>query len=703
MQSQQKTFQNQQSKETDSIGQQLSTLNSEVQSERKVSQTIAELRETKASLEEQVGRKNGELATLASRYSDLEDQDRRKHSDIMALNEQVAAMRARQEVDRTLLEKLQESENLRQGLQTDLAGLQGTLKERQLLIQDCESGKADLQQQFERLNEDFKSVEDSLEQSRTEKDDIKADMSRKFEVMRREVIAAAETEKSSLIEKHADVLFAMESAQEHSETTIQKLRADLTASSSQRTEIEAQLQSARQEVSTMSNVNKSQEQKLQAAQSQLQVLKESSEANDTKAGELGLRLETTMASNANLTMEIESLKQALSKEQSAVGRVLELEKQFDETNNERLEYQKQIVSLKAALKEMQSKIGSIQDGQSLSMHANVNVQEKPSMSTNLSTFDRTLGSLLTSEESRAEVSQELPYYGKKRMGLRQDALAEEAQDPVYGQPLESLYENMDLITTADEAQDTGANLNREFTRPIINQKETNAQSDLGRNGVGRECDPMDIQRHAEVHLSSDPGSLEGQKQHAAPLHPTRSFPPSTPQQSSQTHGQESERRSNSSVRRTPMKVPQHRFMTPKAGVPQIDHPSKVYNAKIKKFTIDSLSSERPSSQTGLELASGKRKRQPEEADKEPMVNSRTKLNKFTKTGREATQFSANSPGKRAPSSGLEAIRRAKPRVSSGEIRSLGPIIGSQNSPTKSISESQNEGHRKKSQRKSSGM
>ena len=689
-----------------------------LQKERELSQVVTDLRQAKASLEQCIERKLAEIATLSSKCFDLERQNQRKHTDIEVLNEQIETLRARPEIDPALPERLRESECTKQEMQETLVRLQDDIDNQQRQIQDQESRTHDLQWQLEETKLKLDDSVALVAALQSEKEVLKRESQSSIDNLRAEFLKAGEIERSVLAKKHTEALYTMQNSRDNLERRcaamdeeVQSLKRTSTSSRLEVTGLKAQLKEAKS--------------KSVGLETQLQVLRENSEANDTKSAELCSRLENAHSSNADLKKEVESLKQKLVKAQSASAKVSELHKTLNKIGEEKREAEQQIASLKAALtqSESQSKGASIYQTSCMQTACQVttasgltNAEQAqntglngageglPPTSADRCPLDQTLSSLV-SQNSERGLSEELPYSGKKYARISQDAVVEESQQLEYEQPLEALYEDIDLMIASDAVQQVpsrlGFNQDRRANDAAVNRADNGTVAESRRSDASPSRPSIHSEEEGETHSSHanriSAGSCR-QKENFAPLHQNQLLLPTTPTQSpSRTQGQDLERRSNSSAKRAPQNPAQELHTILKANAAHEEGTIGASGARGKEFRVRSTM-DKPSTQSTREVASGKRKRPSGEANREMDVNPKTKLNKFTKTTKDISQSSIESPTKRTSLNRQEAARRGKSRVSRGEILSLGPIIGGLQSPPKTTMGARDGGNKKKTRR-----
>ena len=693
-----------------------------LQKERELSQVVTDLRQAKASLEECTERKIAEIATLNSKCFDLERQNQRKHTDVEVLNEQIATLRARPEIDPTLPERLRESECMKQEMQDTIVRLQDSIDNQQRQIQDRESRTNSLQRQLEETKLKLDNSEAFVATLQSEKEVLKKESRSSLDNLRAEFVKAAEIERSVLAKKHAEALYTMQNSRDNVEKRcaamdeeVRSLKRTSTSSKLEVTDLKAQLQEAKSRTVGL--------------ETQLQVLRENHEANDTKSTELCSRLENAQSSNADLKKEVESLKQKLVKARSASANVSELHNTLNKIGEERREAEQQIALLKAALTQSESQNkaasnyhnGCVQTAcqvttaseprnaeQATEIALNGANERLPPTRADLFPLNRTLGSLV-SQNSGPGLSEELPYSGKKYARTSQDMVVKESQQLEYEQPLDALYEDIDLLMASDAVQQVPSRLgfdqDRRANDAVVNRTDDGTIAEPRRSGAS----PPPSSRHSEEegethssHANRISTSSSRQKENVALLHHNQFLLPTTPTQSpSRTQGHDFERRSNFSAKRAPQNPSQDLHTISKANKAHEEGTVRASGARGEESRIRPMTIDKPSTQSARETVSSKRKRLSGEADREMDVNSKAKINKFTKTTKDISQSSVESPTKRSSLSRQEAARRGKPRVSRGEILSLGPIIGGLQSPSKTTNGGRDGGNKKKT-RKGSG-
>lgn len=689
----QRSFHDGQVKGIDSLRQLLKTFESESGEERRLVDMITRLHESKAELEADLQRKESEVKTLNQRCTELDDQNRRNHSDVTVLNKQIAALQFQLEIDQSLPERFRDSEHRNQELRSETRRLEHLLAQHEASTKGQKEDSVSLRRQMEGLKAQLKDAESAATSFRVEKKTLEAEASLKLEAMRAELDQGIEAEKSALEIKYDENIGKLTRSKNAAELKsvklegeIKRVRKESVASGEKVADLEKQLQDSGQRSKELSKAKSAQEQKARETAGELQLLRDTSAA---RIAELQSLLEIVSNREAEITKDLDastSLKKTLAPDScdAAVQTVIWA---ISPPNSAKLTPSSGLSITRPFRDESitlpnQLHADGVNDG-----------------------WDEILGSLVIPKILNSDGSQELPYTGGQRtVSNLHAAVLASSKDCSVG----SLHEAVDLIATPDISRNTSGQfesnrINNSEGITLCEQQKVIVEETQQIDVHSGNTEPTFKSQQKTQLLQDSPSKSRKSEEHTKLLAFGKNVFPSTPEQaSSNARRLNSETRSNCSARRSPVKNPRGKQVLTTTNASERAFVKGNADKKSRRVPLKSLIADELNSQVTGEANQGKRKRASNEDLEEREQSSRAKHNKFHKATQEVKVSPAENGNKLANISNHNVNRRGKSRISQGEVRGLGPIIGSSQSPSKTTTNDQSNARRKKSQRKASG-
>ena len=722
----------QQKRRFDQVDDKLEDMETIMEKERKLTATLSALRDSKSSVEEQLHQKKVEILAVGSRCSELERQNQRKSGDVHVLSEQLAALRAHPEPDPTLPDRLRQSERKQREVEAEVSRLHELLDKRHSEIEVHKTVSTRLQQQLEDSKMQLEKATSSLASVENEKRKLQEAANAKLEGLRAEMEGIAEAQTSALRQKHASELHDITLSKDDMQLKVADLEEEMqrhkdhsARSATRATELTSQLRYAQGECDSLKKVQSGTKGKLQQIDSELQVSKDASEANAARCLDLASHLKAAESSTADMRKQIESLSASLSKSQEDAKKAPSLEKLLEAANSDKAAMRRKIAVLNEALSKLQcdptrpvnncdtrvqtreenleSQIGDVARTPEGVSPPNARVSshqadpfEPPGSAVNacLASGYRTSDSLAVDESMRREASPEIPYEGRPWLYEEQLHGATEAREP-------RVDEDVDLVASSNPDPVASSHSRTDQTGSEPPEQPASSRGCEPEDSHGRFIDRQSVwtipaSRDDSPQRRSNARSVrfKDRAEHAEGTESHNKLSPPTP--SSDHCGRDPEVKSNSSARRDPIKAGETSATPAETDVlreTQLGGNLNLANTLGSSNSVTGL---------GKNDINKKRKRssdRPNEAE----TSARVKQNKFNRTTEGFSQTPGGGSLGHAGLNSNDASRRAKSRISQGEVRGLGPIIGGPHSPTKSVTGSQGNGRRKKSLRKGSGL
>ena len=716
-----------------------------------MSQTITELRESKSFMTECLKQKTTELSNVSQRCSELSLRIHNHHETVRGLNEQVVDLRSRPQPDTELPQRLRESERAQDELRVRAKELEKLLEQQQFQSRGIEQETFKLQQQLEKLKKHIESAENANASLKEDVQAAEVEKSMRLEELRAQLLRAADIEKTDLKRRYEENVCALTSSRDVAErhiNTLQEENKALKTGSTFATErvnsLERRIEEARDREKQLNETNASQEQRLQRAESEVQVWKETCEANAARFTNLASRLQISEAQNTDMDGRIRSLTQSLSESQALAATVPDLEGRLKDAQNEKVSAEKTAMYLQKAVLGAQSRRKSFHSSDGSGFQATADVsspcaryqrdgarkplpseieesQQSPIVRFCSSIWDMTIGGAPDTQTSDGIGPQNLPLMGQGQSSKDKEVSGDESQHLLSDQSPDGLYEDIDLIA-APEAQnsaqefhacptqrtdcnDGGHRNDIETQKSTIQETPQNSarESQPFSQYESQQSSPKQPQRIAghnsvfQIPRSGEQGqqNFEGEKSHHFDVNSaettlsltTPAVPTAIPSELSKADNKaETETRSNSSRRRTPSRTLQPLRLSPNA------RPLQEIQANTARDITGSASSLRQG-------AVGKKRPFPNDTSGRS-AGLLSRPNKFHRARQENSQVSVPSGDKHTKISPDHRGRGSRGRVSKGEVRGLGPIVGSVQSPSV---ESSHNARRRKSRRKVSGI
>ena len=671
-----------------------------------LSESISRLRGDKDAVEERLRQKETELAIAIHRCSDLEMQNRRNCNDVHVLNEQLASLRARPEPDRTLPERLREAERKHRESEAEVARLQQVFDRRQDEIQKLENNSADLQLQLEGLKSQLEQSQTSVATLHSEKQKATEAADTTFAIMRAELAKATESEKLALKKKHTAELCEItchkvkaEADVKSLQTQIATLKKALETSASTNADRNSQLEATRRESDDFKRTIETQKKNLEQLESAWKLSRERSDANADRCSDLTLRVSSAEKANAEMKQEkaamekeINLLKSQLSKTESQAYRCTDQPKilpAIAESGKLRTDGPSDIM---------------LQQDQAITQQSSLELLHASTQDYDAD-WDETQDFAAVPLNQARQESPELPYEGRKSPEETHHHHTLRPENASSDPSIQKMPDDVELVPAPDDEIITSphfqANKAQSASRDSTTQNKDSVTGKEQEAGVNQESIWKVAANRGDSPQSHRNGRFVRFNDGTEPAKATCPTPaPLSSSPSSKQCSRDPEIRSNFSVRRVPAEGSQTAAPVPRTNILQ----ESSFGQNLKLVNLPYRSPDPGKSLPAeKENLNGKRKRGNDEAPVEDERSSKPKQNRFSRATQGTAQATMGQTLKQATGAIDGGNRRMKSRVSQGEVRGLGPIIGGPQSPTKSITGSQGNTRRKKSLRRGQGL